>query len=147
MKGLKIVFYIILIMVLALSVVSCGGKKKKTKHEPMESKIAKDAIDTVNSLKNAYESIDTNMARRLTTSKGFDQYKKSLKAFQNVELSFTTKWVDIDRHVIKVYMAWDGTWTASGYNTSETGLAVFVMKGSPPVIDEVLRANPFAQPL
>ncbi|MCI4625993.1 MAG: hypothetical protein L3V56_08525 [Candidatus Magnetoovum sp. WYHC-5] len=129
---------------LLLFIISCS-KKEKVKPEPLESKVATQAITTINELKDAYESMDMSKAQKFTTNQGFKNFQDSIKEFQSVDLEFTPKWVDISDGTIKVYIAWNGTWSHSGTKSTENGLAVFTLKGNPPVVDEILRTNPFAQ--
>lgn len=139
MRRLLIFAFIILAFV-----VSCG--KKEVKKVSDDSKLATEAFALAETIKDAYVKRDMDTLARNTTKEGLRTISGSMKVFDSAVVTFNPVWVEIDGDVINVNISWTGTWQKSGKTTEERGMAVFVMKGRPLKVDNVLRATPFKYP-
>lgn len=125
-------------------VASCG--KKEVKKASEDSKIATEAFALVEAIRDAYIKKDLKALEKNTTKEGFRTISSSIKTFDSVELTFTPVWVEIEDNVVHLNESWKGRWKKSGRITEERGMAVFVLKGNPLKVDNILRANPFKYP-
>lgn len=136
------------ILLLLLPLISCGKKAIKP---PQDVATAKDAITLIEELKVAYLEKKRTKLETLSTKKGYISLIGSIKEFNSAELEFTPKWVDIEGDRVDLQLSWEGIWKVTrgeGPETSyhEKGLAVFILRGSPLRLDEIMRDNPFRQP-
>ncbi len=143
MKNLK--FLLVLIVVLFLS-ISCGGKKE-VKPQPPEAKRAEEGLKVIEKIKEYYISKDLKNIKALTTPKGYLAFIGDIKEFESATLVFTPRWVDIERDEMTLYIDWSGTWVVKGKEYKREGFAAFRLIGDPPLLDEILRANPFSEPM
>lgn len=123
---------------------ACG--KKEVKKVSDDSKTATEAFAVADAIRNAYLGKDVLAIEKNTTKDGFRAISGVLKPFDSAELIFAPVWVEIEEGVVNLNVSWNGTWRKSGKVREERGMAVFVMKGAPLKIDNVLRANPFKYP-
>lgn len=138
----------LLVLVLTATLVvmvSCG--KKEVKKVSESSKIATEAFALAETIKNSYLKKDFEAIEKNTTREGFRVISRSIKIFDSAELSFNPVWVEIDDNESRLNVSWKGTWKKAGKITEERGMAIFVLKGAPLKVDNILRANPFAQPV
>ena len=89
---------------------------------------------------------DLQEIKNLTTERGYLEIVGAIKEFESASLEFRPRWVEIDREGILLYIDWKGQWKVRGETYERRGLASFSLKGSPPRLDGVLRANPFEEP-
>lgn len=136
---------LILLIIVVAFVTSCGGKKE-VKRVSEDSKIATEAFALADTLKNAYLSKDRATIERNATSEGYRTVLSTLKNFDSAELDFNPVWVEIEGDTVHLNISWKGKWQKAGKVTEERGMGVFVLKGRPMRLDNILRANPFAHP-
>jgi hypothetical protein len=132
----------LLALVLALA---CGGKKEVKQVSP-ESKLSLEAFSIAEEVRAAYVKKDFSTIKEISTADGYRDIIDSIKHFDSVELTFTPKWVEIEKSVVELNVAWKGTWTVGGETIAERGMAVFLLEGSPLKLSKVLRGNPFKYP-
>jgi uncharacterized protein (UPF0333 family) len=134
----------ILFLVAMLLFVACG--KKEVKPVSAESQLAQEAFELADSIKKAYVKKDKSTLEEYTTPDGYRELVSTMKNFDSAELTFTPTWVEIRDSQVSLNISWKGTWTVRGKDTNESGLAVFLLEGSPLKLSRVQRENPFRQP-
>lgn len=135
----------ILLLALACALlISCG--KKEVKQASQESKMTTEAFALAETIKNAFIVKDNITLQKNSTDSGYKDITANTRSFDRVELTFTPRWVDIDKDQLQVNISWKSTWVVSGKSKAERGMAVFVMEGAPLKVTKVLRANPFVMP-
>lgn len=133
------------VIMTALLLTSCsGGKEVKKMSE--ESKIAQEAFNLAETIKNAYIRNDRETLEKVSTKDGYRDIIGATKNFDSAELTFTPTWVDIQDSVVNLTVSWKGTWTVKDKVTEERGIAVFVFEEKPLLLARIQRANPFRQP-
>lgn len=135
---------LVLVMVSGLLLSACG--KKDVKPTPMEAKAANSAIELIERIKDGYLKGDKEGMKKDMTNDGYMSITTGMKSFDSAELAFMTKWVSIKDKSIMVDVSWTGTWHKGDNSDSGKGLAVFILKGEPPKLDEIGRDNPFIYP-
>lgn len=135
---------LILLLIAVLPLLSCG--KKEVKKVTDESKIAQEAIALAEGIKEAYLKRDLAVIENNTTKEGYRELLGAIKRFDKAELTFSSKWVEIEKTSVSMKIAWSGKWVVSGETTEERGTALFIFEGSPLKLSRILRANPFRQP-
>ena len=135
----------ILLLVLAcVMLISCG--KKEVKPVSQESKMTMEAFALAETVKNAFIVKDNITLKKNSTDSGYKDITANTRSFDNVEITFTPRWVDMEKDKLEVNISWKSTWIVSGKSTVERGMAVFVMEGTPLKVSNILRANPFVMP-
>jgi uncharacterized protein YcfL len=135
----------ILLLVLAcVMLISCG--KKEVKPVSQESKVTMEAFALAETVKNAFIVKDNITLKKNSTEAGYKDITANTRSFDSVEITFTPRWVDMEKNKLEVNISWKSTWIVSGKNTAERGMAVFVMEGTPLKVSNILRANPFVMP-
>jgi hypothetical protein len=125
-------------------VASCGkGEVKKVSED---SKMATEAFSLAEKIREAYAKKDLSTIEKNSTREGFRTISSAFKTFDSVDLTFSPVWVEIEDNVMHLNISWKGTWQKEGKTTEERGMAVFVLKGRPLKVDNILRANPFRYP-
>ncbi len=122
---------------------ACSSETKKV---TPESTTAKEAFALAEELKEAYLKRDLADIENISTKEGYREILGAMKSFDEAELSFEPKWVEIDESAVSLKIAWQGKWVVAGKTTEERGTAIFVLEGSPLKLRRILRANPFRQP-
>ncbi len=140
MKGRLILFFI------ALFILSACGGKKEVKQVSMESRIARDAIGIIESIKESYIKKDLSSISERATKEGYRDIMDSIKHFDSVELTFTPRYVEIEQTKVYLNIAWKGTWLVGNETFRERGMAVFLLEGNPLRLSKILRGNPFKYP-
>lgn len=140
MKGRLILFFI------ALFILSACGGKKEVKQVSMESRIARDAIGIIESIKESYIKKDLSSISERATKEGYRDIMDSIKHFDSVELTFTPRYVEIEQSKVYLNIAWKGTWLVGNETFRERGMAVFLLEGNPLRLSKILRGNPFKYP-
>lgn len=143
-KKAGVSFLLIFMLVSLLFPVGCG--KKEVKPVTQESKTAQEAFELAATIKKAYEEKDKSALEEHTTAEGYRELISAMKSFDSAELTFTPTWVEIKDSSVSLNISWKGAWTVRGTVTNESGLAVFVLEGSPLKLSKILRENPFRQP-
>jgi len=129
---------------MAMLMISCG--KKEVKPVSQESKLAQEAFQLAETLKNAYVKNDRGTLEESSTKDGYRELIGVMKKFDKVELTFTSTWVEIKDSSVYLSVSWKGVWTVGTKSREERGLAIFVFEGSPLKLARVQRDNPFRQP-
>jgi hypothetical protein len=129
---------------MAMLMISCG--KKEVKPVSQESKLAQEAFQLAETLKNAYVKNDRGTLEESSTKDGYRELIGVMKKFDKVELTFTATWVEIKDSSVYLSVSWKGVWTVGTKSSEERGLAIFVLEGSPLKLARVQRDNPFRQP-
>lgn len=142
------VIFFSVILLLVLPLLSCG---KKTIKPPQDVATAKDSFALIEELKTAYIEKNRTKLEALSTNKGYISLIGAIKEFNSAELEFSPTWVEIEGDRVDLQLSWEGTWrvtSSEGADASfqEKGLAIFILRGSPLRLDEILRDNPFRQP-
>ncbi|MBF0563780.1 MAG: hypothetical protein HQK89_00900 [Nitrospirae bacterium] len=140
---------LVLVMVGGLLLSACG--KKEVKATPMEAKVANSAIEVIERIKDGYLKGNKEGMKKDMTNDGYISITTGMKSFDSADLVFVPNWVSIKEtspkdKSIMVNISWTGTWHKGRQSDSEKGLAVFVLKGEPPKLDEIDRDNPFVYP-
>ncbi len=137
--------YLFLIVFIAFALVSCGGGKKIKPPAP-EAVMAKKAFEVANAIKRAYVNKDLAALKRYCTKRGYLSIIASMKEFDSAVLVFKLRWVEIKKDHMILYLDWQGSWKIKDKTFEEKGLAALSFVGNPPLLDDILRANPFGQP-
>jgi hypothetical protein len=137
-------FFALLLVLFVLE--SCGGKKETKKVSP-EVMTAREALNVANQLKDAYTGKDKAALKQLCTKKGYLALIGSMNSVDHADITFTLRWTDIEKGKVILYINWEGTWFWGNNKVNEKGLVAFVFTGKPLRLDEILRSNPFDQPL
>ena len=127
-----------------LFLVACG--KKEVKPVSQESKLAQEAFQLAETLKNAYVKNDRGTLEESSTNDGYRELIGVMKKFDKAELTFTSTWVEIKDSSVYLSVSWKGVWTVGTKSREERGLAIFVFEGTPLKLARVQRDNPFRQP-
>lgn len=123
---------------------SCGKKEIKPISE--ESKIAQEAFKLADVIKGAYIKNDRVTIQKNSTKDGYKELIGIMKSFDDAELTFTPRKVEIEDSTVYLSLTWNGIWMVRGKRIEERGLAIFVMEGRPLKLSRVIRENPFWQP-
>jgi hypothetical protein len=128
----------------ATLLMSCG--KKEVKPVSQESKLAQEAFELAETLKNAYMKKDRETFADNCTNDGYRELIGVIKQFDKAELTFTPTWVEIKDSSVYLSVSWKGIWTIGTKSREERGLGVFVLEGKPLKLARIQRENPFRQP-
>lgn len=135
---------IAILLCFAMLFFACSKKEVKTVSQ--ESNVTLEAFALAETLKNAFISGDTETVRAATTEEGYKKVTGDKRDADSIVMTFTPRWVEIDKNKIYVNIAWNSTWILAGKRVEERGMAVFIMEGKPMKLNEILRANPFKYP-
>lgn len=136
--------FLLLALIMFVFVASCGkGEVKKVSED---SKIATEAFALAETIRAAYTKRDLAIIEKNATREGFRTISSALRSFDSVDLTFSPVWVEIEDNVVHLNISWKGTWQKGSKKTEERGMAVFVLKGRPLKVDNILRVNPFRYP-
>ena len=129
---------------MAMLLLSCG--KKDVKPVSQESKLAQEAFQVAETLRQAYVKNNRSTLEDNSTKDGYRELIGVMKKFDKVELSFTSTWVEIRDSSVYLSVSWKGVWTVGSKSREERGLGIFVLEGNPLKLATVQRDNPFRQP-
>ena len=132
------------IMLAALAAGCSSDAKKPTE----DSVIAMEALSLVEGLRTAFETRDFSSMARFCTNEAYRSIAGALKSFDSVELSFTPKWVEINRDgdAVEILVAWKGIWVTGDKSEEKDGTVLFSIGGKPLKVREIKRLSPFSQP-
>ena len=135
-----------ILIICLIFIASCG--KKEVKQISPDSKLALESFAVSERIKEAYLKRDMDSLKDNSTTEGYREIIASMKDFSKAELSFTPRWVEIDKaNTVQLNVSWSGKWTNSkGSVTEEKGMAVFMLEGAPLKMRKILRGNPFIYP-
>jgi hypothetical protein len=145
LKRLSFIAVLLFLLTGGVLLTSCGGSKEVKKVSP-ESKLAQEAFELAETLKEAYLRNDRDAIGENSTKEGYREIIGALKPFDSAELTFTPTWVEIMDSTVNLTISWKGIWVAQGKTTEERGSGVFVLEGKPLKLVKIQRANPFSQP-
>jgi len=131
-------------LLMAMLLLSCG--KKDVKPVSQESKLAQEAFQVAETLRQAYVNNSRSTLEDNSTKDGYRELIGVMKKFDKVELSFTSTWVEIRDSSVYLSVSWKGVWTVGSKSREERGLGIFVLEGNPLKLATVQRDNPFRQP-
>jgi hypothetical protein len=126
-------------------VSGCGGKKE-VKQVTQESRLSQESFAIAETMRDAYVKRDFAKIQEVSTADGYKDVLNAVKHFDSVELTFTPKWVEIEKTKVYLNVAWKGNWTVGSETIRERGMAVFLFEGSPLKLSKVVRGNPFKYP-
>lgn len=124
---------------------ACGGKKE-TKAVSSESNVSLEAFAVAETVRSAYVRKDFAALANACTNEGYREVLSAVKHFDSVDLSFTPKWVEVDKSKVYLNIAWKGTWVVGKETVNERGMAVFLFEGSPLKLSKIVKGNPFKYP-
>lgn len=130
---------------LLVFIVACGGKKE-VKAVSRESAMAQDAFAVAEAVRDAYAKKDFTVIADKCTKEGYRDIIDSIRYFDSVDLTFTPRWVEIEKSKVYVNIAWKGAWVVGKDTMRERGMAVFQMEGTPLKLSKIVRGNPFRYP-
>jgi hypothetical protein len=136
---------IFLLSLLILVLAACGGKKE-VKAVSSESITYNEAATLAETVRAAFVGNDRDTLQKNSTEEGYKAIMASKKMFDQLELTFTPRWFEIEQNQVNLNISWKSTWTNAGKKTEDRGMAVFVMEGRPLKVSKILRANPFVFP-
>lgn len=139
MKKTALLFFVVLLL------AGCGGKKEVKQVSP-ESATYTEATTLAETIRTAFVSNDRVTLQKNSTEQGYRDLTASKKMFDQLELTFTPRWFEIEQNQVNLNISWKSVWTNAGRKTEDRGMAVFVMEGRPLKVSKVLRANPFISP-
>ena len=131
--------------VLLVFIAACGGKKE-VKEVSRESTMAQEAFAIAEAVRDAYTRKDFTAITDRCTKEGYRDIIDSLRHFDSVDLTFTHRWVEIDKSKVYLNIAWKGTWVVGKATIRERGMTVFQMEGTPLQLSKIVRGNPFKYP-
>lgn len=123
---------------------SCGSKEVKT--ASYEAKISQEAFSLAETLRAAYVKRDFTAIAEISTQEGYRDILDNIRHFDTVDLTFTPKWVELEKQKTYLNIAWKGTWVVSGETVRERGMAVFLFEGTPLKLSKIVRGSPFIYP-
>jgi hypothetical protein len=132
------------LILMLVFVVACG--KKEVKKQSFDSRLTVEAFAIAENLRQAYLKNDRDLLENNTTKLGYVAIASARKSFDSVELTFNPALVELYADSTHVYVQWHGIWKKGDETFEDRGLTVFVLKGKPLKLDEILRANPFNKP-
>ena len=124
---------------------ACGGKKE-VKTVSRESTMAQEAFSIAEAVRAAYAKKEFTAISERCTKEGYRDIIDSIKHFDSVDLTFTPRWVEIDKAKMHVNIAWKGAWVVGKETIRERGMAVFQFEGTPLKLSKIVRGNPFKYP-
>jgi len=135
----------VLCCVLLVCIVACGGKKE-VKTVSRESTMAQEAFAVAEAVRDAYARKDFTAIADRCTKEGYRDIIDSLRHFDSVDLTFTPRWVEIDKAKVYLNIAWKGAWVVGKDTIRERGMVVVQMEGTPLKLSKIVRGNPFKYP-
>jgi len=137
--------YLILIGITVILFNSCS--KDEIKRPSPEAIIAKEAMDLVNSIKEAYMVQDEERIKQLIGSEQvLNNFSFGGEGSRLTSLEFLFRWVDVYDSKADVYVSWTGLWKKGSQEIEQKGFALFVLEGKPFKLMKILRENPFVRP-
>lgn len=141
---MRILFIAVAACICLFPLSSCS--KKEVKQISPDSRRYIEAQGVLESIRSAYVTRNIQSIQIKATKDGFRTLTSGLKPFDSVDLEFNPVLAELEGNTVQMNVSWKGRWTYAGKTTEERGMAVFVMKGQPLQLDNVLRANPFIYP-
>ncbi|MDA8077587.1 MAG: hypothetical protein M0Z79_01490 [Nitrospiraceae bacterium] len=134
----------VLAVFVVLLLFSCG--KKEVKQVSLDSKISVEAFDLVEKIRDAFIKKNLVVIQQNSTEAGYRDIMANKKPYDSVELTFTPRWVEIEKEQTTLNVTWKSKWTVSGKTVADRGMAVMVLEGRPLKVSKILRSSPFIYP-
>lgn len=135
-------FSLVLLMLVALA----GCASDEARVPSPEVVIAGEAFDLAIEIRDAFIDTDSSDLKSLCSETMYQKLADTMGTFRGLSLDFTKRWVDIDTDgMVHLYIAWQRKGEYAGKDASGAGMAVFVLKGSPLMLEDILRENPFSE--
>ncbi|MDA8082464.1 MAG: hypothetical protein M0024_02255 [Nitrospiraceae bacterium] len=134
------------LLLLFITLLSACSGSKEVKQVSEESKTFQEAAALAETVRSAFVSKDRVTLQKNSTEEGYRDIMAGKKAFDEVALVFTPRWLDIEQSQVLLNISWQSVWTNAGKKNEDRGMAVFVMEGRPLKVSKVLRSNPFVSP-
>lgn len=141
---MRFLSFTFIVCIVFLGVVSCS--KKEMKQPAPDSRRYAEAQSVLEAIRNAYVAKDLQSIRLKTTDDGFRALTTAMKPFDSAYLEFNPVFAEIQGNTIRVNVSWNGRWTYAGRTSEERGMAVFLLRGQPFQLENILRGNPFVYP-
>jgi hypothetical protein len=135
----------LLCALLLVFIPACGGKKEVKQVSP-ESMVSQEAFSLVEQLRTAYLKRDFTVIADCSTTEGYREIVDSLKHFDSVDLTFSPRWVEMEKAKVYVNVSWQGSWKVGKDTFRERGMAIFLLEGTPLKLAKIVRGNPFKYP-
>lgn len=148
MYHLSMFYYLLrrLWLILITLVLFVGCASDETKVPSPEVVIAQEAFNLAIEIRDAFIDKDSSDLKSLCSEAMYRKLADTMRAFRGLSLDFTKRWVDIDTDgTVHLYIAWQRKGEYDGKDASGAGMAVFVLKGSPFLLEDILRENPFSE--
>ena len=142
LMGLSVSLLCVLLLVF---LAACGGKKE-VKQVSQESRVSQEAFSVVEQLRMAYLKRDFSLIADYSTTEGYREIIDSLKHFDSADLTFTPRWVEMEKSMVYVNVSWQGSWKVGKETFRERGMAIFLFEGTPLKLAKIVRGNPFKYP-
>jgi hypothetical protein len=134
------------VFLLSFLVLLFSCSSKEVKPVSPESKTALEAFSLAETVRTAFIKNDLLTLQNNSLPEGYTDITVNRRPFDSVDLTFTPRWVEIEKDKVILNVAWKSLWTASGKTFADRGMAVFVLEGSPLKIAKIPRGNPFIFP-
>jgi hypothetical protein len=123
---------------------SCSSKEVKPVSP--ESKTALESFALAETVRTSFMQNDLLTLQNNSSPEGYKDITVNRRPYDSVDLTFTPRWVEIEKNQVMLNVAWKSLWTASGKTFADRGMAVFVLEGIPLKIAKIARGNPFIFP-
>jgi len=133
-----------LILIAVMMLAACG--KKEVKQVSADSMVSTEAFELAEKLRAAFVKKDLVTIQQNSTETGYRDIMSNRRPYDSVELTFTPRWVEIEKDQTVLNVTWKSKWTTAGKAASDRGMAVIVMEGRPLKVSRILRGNPFLYP-
>lgn len=135
---------IILVVLSVVLLFACG--KKEVKQVSPDAKLSSEAFTLVEKIREAYVSKDLVTIQQNSTEAGYRDIMSNRSPYDSVSLTFTPRWVEIEKDQTTINVTWKSKWTAAGKTASDRGMAVIILEGAPLKVSKIVRGNPFVYP-
>lgn len=140
--GARIIRFLVCAGMVLVYIISCASEEKKT--PPQGALTAERAFKLVQDVKDAFLKRDLRKLQSLCSEDVYNELSGRTETFRGSNLEFGMRWVDIDKDgTVHLYVAWKRKTIIGDKEGTDTGMAAFVIKAPPFVVDDILRENPF----
>lgn len=137
-------YYIIIPLIVFIFSYSCAGKESVK--PSADSLLAKEAVNRIDIIKNAYEAKDTGILRNQIHADLSESILKNIY-FEKAEVSFSPRMVRITGETVIVNLNWQGLWRfAQDKKYENRGLANLILQRDTLMLIQIEGDNPFSIP-
>ncbi|MFN3739539.1 MAG: hypothetical protein ACK4TF_02550 [Thermodesulfovibrionales bacterium] len=135
------IFSFFVVALLGSFIFACS--KSEVKKPSEEAIAAKEAIELVNTIKEAYMTNNEDRIRELSASD--EVIKKISFSDKPSDLEFIFRWIEIKDNKAEVYVSWKALWPQreNSKNMDVKGFCLFILEGKPFRLVKIMRENPF----